>query len=148
MLFADKLVLHGLVNRTKVFNAMSEAGVLINIGNDNPYQLPSKLVEYAWLGKPIVNLHSIDNDSSREFLKEYPAILNLDIRPNSSMEEQVRKLADFINRLPIIVSENFLHNWRKQFGAGTIADEYAKLIIEKEKKVECVAGKAHLDQYS
>ncbi len=132
LLFADKLVLHGLVSRAIVFKAIEEADILINIGNDNPVQLPSKLVEYAWEGQPIVNLHSIDNDSSKEFLKEYPAILNLDTRPNSSMEAQVRKLSDFINQLPIEVSESFLQNWRKQFGSSTIADRYAKLIhLEK-----------------
>lgn len=133
LLFADKLVLHGLVSRAIVFKAMEEADILINIGNDNPVQLPSKLVEYAWEGKPIVNLHSIDNDSSKEFLKEYPAILNLDTRPNSSMEAQVRKLSEFINQLPIEVSESFLQNWRKQFGASTISDEYAKL-VRREKQ--------------
>ena len=148
LLLADKLVLYGLVNRTKVSKAMLEADILINIGNDNSYQLPSKLVEYARLGKPIVNLHSIDDDSSKEFLKEYPAILNLDTRPNSSVEEQVRKLADFINRLPISVSENFLQNWRKQFGVETIANEYARLIHGESKLREVSANKAHLEQYS
>jgi len=128
LLFADKLVLHGLVNRAIVFRAMAEADILINIGNANAEQLPSKLVEYAWLGKPIVNLYSIDNDSSKEFLIEYQAILNLDTRPKSSLEEQVRKLADFINRLPMRISDNFLQNWRKQFGSETIANEYARLI--------------------
>ena len=137
LLFADKFVLHGLTSRTKVLEAMAEADILINIGNNNPYQLPSKLVEYAGLGKPIVNLHSIDNDSSKEFLKDYPAILNLDTRPNSSIEEQVRKLADFINRLPISVNESFLNNWRKTFGVETIANEYSKL-IKHESNIEQV----------
>ena len=136
-LFADKLTLHGLVSRSKVFKATSEADVLINIGNDNPYQLPSKLVEYAWQGKPIVNLHTIENDSSKGFLRDYPVILNLATSPNSSMEEQVRKLADFINRLPMPVSEKFLHNWREQFGVKTIANEYAKL-IERDSIIEQV----------
>ncbi len=141
LLFADKLFLHGLVSRAIVFKAMSEADILINIGNATVEQLPSKLVEYAWLGKPIVNLHSIDDDSSKEFLKEHPAILNLDTRPNSSIEEQVRKLADFINRLPISIPESFLQNWRKQFGAGTIANEYAgHLYGRKERQSEVTAG--------
>jgi len=133
LLFADKLSLHGLVNRTKVFKAMSEADILVNIGNDNSYQLPSKLVEYAWLGKPIVNLYSIDNDSSKEFLKEYPAILNLDTRPNSSMEEQVRKLADFINRLPIKIEESFLQNWKRLFSVETISGEYLAMLNRTNK---------------
>ncbi len=141
VLLADKLFLHGLVSRAIVFKAMSETDILINIGNATSEQLPSKLVEYAWLGKPIVNLHSIDNDSSKEFLKEHPAILNLNTRSNSSIEEQVRKLADFINRLPISIPESFLQNWRKQFGAGTIANEYTShLHGHKERLAEATAG--------
>jgi len=124
LLFSDSLFLHGLVSRAIVFKAMSEADILINIGNTNPDQLPSKLVEYAWLAKPIVNLHSVENDSSKEFLANYSALLNLDTRPNSSIEEQVRKLADFINRLPMKIDESFLRNWRKRFSVVTIAGEY------------------------
>jgi len=121
----DKLVLHGLVSRSKVLAAMSEADVLVNIGNDNPYQLPSKLVEYSWLGKPIVNLHSIDKDSSKSFLKQYPVILNIHTRSSDPLELQTQKLSQFLQSLPIAIEESFLRNWRTQFGVEAVSNQYA-----------------------
>lgn len=129
-LFADRLVLHGLVEQSVVLKAMSEADILINIGNANPYQLPSKLVEYGALGKPIVNLHSIENDSSKEFLVGYPGLLNLNAGRNSNLEHQAQLLSNFIGRLPIIIDQSFVQNWQNKFSVEKIADEYSSLLYQ------------------
>lgn len=73
----DHIVMHGLVDREEALSAMRSATVLVNIGNDTTYQLPSKLVEYASFAKPIINVVSRQNDSSVAFLKRHPCVLNV-----------------------------------------------------------------------
>ena len=55
-------------------NVIKEADVLINIGNNNKYQEPSKLIEYMYSGKKILNICSIEEDTSAELLKIYPVV--------------------------------------------------------------------------
>ena len=63
---------HGEVSKEESFRQVLSADILVNIGNSTHYQLPSKLVEYALSGKPILNVSSVNNDSSANFLKKHP----------------------------------------------------------------------------
>ena len=133
-LFGQKLFLHGLVNRSKVMQAMKEADILVNIGNNNPYQLPSKLVEYVTMEKPILNLHTIDSDSSKEFLDGYPALLNLHTCPSNSIYDQAHELGGFIKSIPIEIDDNFKTVWRGKFGIEQIASEYFSLLQQRQSE--------------
>ncbi len=62
-----QIFLHGVVPHAGVMEAMRRASLLVNIGNRTAYQLPSKVVEVASLGKPILNLIQIADDSSVAF---------------------------------------------------------------------------------
>lgn len=70
-LLGTQILVHGPVPRAEAAVAMASATALVNIGNDTAYQLPSKLVEYAMTGKPILNLASVADDSSSRFLESY-----------------------------------------------------------------------------
>jgi hypothetical protein len=50
---------------------MKDVDVLVNIGNDSAAQLASKVIEYLALGKPVLNLVSIDRDASVAELADY-----------------------------------------------------------------------------
>lgn len=67
----------GLLPKSEVQKMMRRYNFLINIGNNNPYQLPSKLAEYIALGKPIINFIQIPEDTSARFLTGHPYCLNL-----------------------------------------------------------------------
>lgn len=130
-LLNQKIFLHGMVNREQVAQAMSEANVLVNIGNKTPYQLPSKVVEYAYTGKPILNLAQIKNDSSEDFFKEYPAALCLcDPGDEQNIEGQVAQLFQFIEHLPPPVDPVWLREWLLVFQLDSIASAYERLIFE------------------
>jgi glycosyltransferase involved in cell wall biosynthesis len=72
--------LHGTVPRATIAAAMRSADILINIGNSTSHQLPSKLVEYAAAARPILNLATSSADTGRDFLRNYPASLTLEVR--------------------------------------------------------------------
>lgn len=76
-LLPGRLHLHGSVSRDQVAQAISQAAAVINIGNTTTHQLPSKLIEYAALGKPVLNVVVVDGDTSVDFLSRYKAALNV-----------------------------------------------------------------------
>lgn len=63
-------VLHGFKNRDKTLSAMKQVDVLLNFGNSTDYHLPSKVVDYLYMDKPIINISSIDNDSTANFFSD------------------------------------------------------------------------------
>jgi hypothetical protein len=126
-----RLVLHGPVGRKEVFSKMRRAGLLMNIGNDSPYQLPSKIVEYASLGKPILNIAGIHNDSSAEFLRNYPALLNIFDDSETTPEKHASRLRDFISRCPALTGRETADEFGRRFGIESISTQYAELLLDR-----------------
>lgn len=73
-IIGKKIFLHGLVDRKIAAAVMNNADILVNIGNDTAYQLPSKVVEYLFMMKPIVNLAKSSEDSSTSFFRQYTGV--------------------------------------------------------------------------
>ncbi len=71
--FGTRIHLHGPVARDAVPDAMRQSHVLVNLGNDLPYGLPSKTVEYAATGRPILNVAVCREDTAATFLQRYPS---------------------------------------------------------------------------
>jgi glycosyltransferase involved in cell wall biosynthesis len=65
------LVMYGVVAPEAAATLVSEADILVNVGNTTPYRQPSKLVEYMATGKPIVNFATSRCDSSVGMLSHY-----------------------------------------------------------------------------
>ena len=75
--FKDNLILFKNKPKEECDKILNEANIIINIGNEIANQIPSKVFEYISLGKPIVNFFSIQNDTSKKVLKNYPLVLNI-----------------------------------------------------------------------
>ena len=73
--------------------ALDAAAVFVNIGNATNYQLPSKVIEYACFGKPILNFSSAAQDSSAAFLSGYPLLQNVQ---GEDCETDGRVVAEFL----------------------------------------------------
>ena len=58
-------------------NLMCWADVLINLGNRCTNQTPSKIFDYISAGRPIVNIHPLENDTAKKYLDLYPLTLNI-----------------------------------------------------------------------
>jgi hypothetical protein len=65
-----KLVLHPFIPREKLLNELAGMDFLINFDNNTTRNVPSKLIDYAITGKPVLN---IDKDFSDDLLKEFLA---------------------------------------------------------------------------
>lgn len=123
-----KVRLHGMVDRETVARAMAEAAALVHIGNATRYQLPSKVVEYAAAGRPVVNVVRTEADSSMIFFKGHPAVRHVVEGEEALGSEEVEELARFIEEPPP-VSPDALARWLKPFQAEAVAAEYARLLL-------------------
>lgn len=74
------LVRHGFKNRAETLDAMSQVDILLNFGNTTDYHLPSKVVDCLYMNKPVMNITSIDNDSTQIFLAGKLDLLNLKLK--------------------------------------------------------------------
>lgn len=123
------LFIHGLVNREQVFLATNKASVLVNIGNDNIYQLPSKVVEYAASGKPIINIARTEKDTSAQFLKSYPELLNILEEPSGPSPYQLERVLNFISENHARVDDTFLDKFLMPYHIDSIATSYQELSL-------------------
>jgi glycosyltransferase involved in cell wall biosynthesis len=124
----DSLRLHGLMPKDVTVAAMNQADLLLSIGNTSPYQLPSKAVEYAGSSKPILNIASIEDDSSAKFFEGRPNTLTLNTAGNPSFDKQVETLATFLNQNHGCVPASYRDEVIKNHSAETITAEYSKLL--------------------
>jgi len=74
---------------------LADSDVLVNLGNVNPYLVPSKIFEYMSCGKPIVTTYTCDTDSSLPYLEKYPAVCFIDER-DTDFAKNAARLALFI----------------------------------------------------
>jgi glycosyltransferase involved in cell wall biosynthesis len=119
----EGVVVHGKVPRAEAVTAMETADVLVNIGNATPHQLPSKLVEYAAVGRPILNLVSTSSDTAANFLRDYPAALTL-TGPDDDSVDAVLRFID--TTTPATPAQ--LHAFLAPFRIDPIADAYENLV--------------------
>jgi len=126
-LLGTSLHLHGLVGREEIARVINEAAVLINIGNDTVFQLPSKVVEYASSGKPILNIVRSNQDSSAAFFATYPDRLNF-LDCGEPTPEQCKSFIDFISRPRHAVPESVLHAWIAPYTLPNVIDDYLNMM--------------------
>lgn len=129
-----KIFLHGTVSRDQVTQAMYEANVLVNIGNKTFYQLPSKVVEYAHTGKPILNIAQIKNDSSAAFFETYPAAITLCDENEQEFAQEVNRLYNFLDKLPPPVSLETIRQFLAPFRLESVAAAYDELVVHPTEK--------------
>lgn len=121
---AQALFVHGMVARARVQEAMQDADMLVNIGNDSASQLASKVVEYMAMGRPILNLISIPDDTSAQALSDYPATLTLH-RSGAGVPsaDDVARMRAFVLHPPA-VPQAHVEQIRARFSVAHVAHLY------------------------
>lgn len=99
-LFGDRLVLKKPIDRLQLIEKLKEMDFLINIENINsPAQRPSKLIDYALTGRPILSLNpeKIDTITINQFFqKNYSTQLIVNDLEQYKIEHVVKKFTDLI----------------------------------------------------
>lgn len=84
----------GFVGSDEVSKAISEADILLSIGNSDITQMPSKIFEYMSYGKPIIHIAKFPNDPVLDILKKYPLSLCL-VESEGSQTDKVNQIIRF-----------------------------------------------------
>lgn len=90
--------LHGLQSRETIRAAMQEMDALLHIGNQTSFQLPSKAVEYAASGKPVLNLSYTETDAFAAFWGEREGLLTLKVKNGKVETASVQAWLDCLER--------------------------------------------------
>jgi hypothetical protein len=101
---SPNIELHGLRPRDEVQRAIQQMDILINIGNQTDFQLPSKAAEYLGSGRPVVNLSYVDDDPFIAFWGDRSGLLNLSIRRNRMEDEEMGKWLNLLKSADRAVS--------------------------------------------
>lgn len=114
--------LHGFITKDTVNEIIKSADILLNIGNNNEYQEPSKLIEYMYSGKKILNVCSIKDDTSAALLKIYP--LSLSIFAHEINDPLIiNELVGFLTT-PKSIDENYIELILKDYLLEAVSDKY------------------------
>lgn len=116
-----KIVYHGMQSHEVAMEYLSNANVLLSIGNEESPMAPSKIYEYMSTGKPIIHVYTYEKDPCINPLKKYGNALLI----NDEDEEAIDKILNYIKDLNNIdvkkVKEKFI----------TSTPEYTIDIIKK-----------------
>lgn len=84
----------GFVGSDEVSKVISEADILLSVGNSDITQMPSKIFEYMSYGKPIIHIAKSPNDPVLEILEKYPLSLCL-VESEGSQADKVNQIIRF-----------------------------------------------------
>jgi glycosyltransferase involved in cell wall biosynthesis len=131
------VVVHGLVSRERVVQAMIDADVLVNIGNDSESQLASKVIEYMAVGKPILNLVSVSRDAATGVLAGYPAVLTIAKLGEIPSLEVVNAIRSFVLDPPQ-VHQSHIDTIRHRYSEEYVSGLYESVLQGKQIKSSSV----------
>ena len=88
----------GYVNPDQLLQVQNQTDFLLSIGNHltgDDMSLPSKVLEYIAIGKPIIHVFGGPNDSAVDYLEKYG--LSCIIYPDDDFNENVQKVLNYID---------------------------------------------------
>ena len=92
----------------------SQSLVVGAIGNLNPGQLPSKIIEYISTGKPVIHFAEIDDDPVKQISKQFNNLII--VNTDSNLPELEDKLNKIFLNIDTFNKETFIKN----YSAGAI----------------------------
>ncbi len=120
---------------------MLKADLLLNIGSKENL-FPSKLVDYASTGKPILNVVVSDNDVSKEFMLRYNN--GLTICTESSNISNAKAIIEFIKELPPRLTYSEISSRLYMYSPSWITNKISKSTgFNNKKQVTLSQGKRY-----
>ena len=121
--------IHGLQAKTTLPSLIEQADVLINISNQTSFQIPSKIGEYVYSKKPIINISPIENDAFAAALQEHPLLLHLHISDQSISKEQINQFIRFVKEHQnSLLAQNQMEQLFASFSIQHVANAYLEML--------------------
>jgi hypothetical protein len=123
------IFLHGLISKKQVEQEIDDSDILINIGNKNEFQEPSKIFEYMYFQKPIITFTEILNDTSIQILKNYPKLFEV-TKNTVNAKSLIDDFDNFVKNIDIHINEYQLSKILEPHLIETIEEEYFKILFK------------------
>ena len=111
---------------------MNHADILLNLGNRSINQTPSKVFDYIGTGRPIINLYSIEGDTSMKYLDKYPNKINI-LEDDELIDSNINQINYFISK-----------NLDKKVSEETLLELYIDYLSDRVVENTFQAIKSHL----
>jgi len=114
----------GTVSNEESKRLIENSDVVLNVGNKNTNQTPSKIFEYISCCKPIINFYESDDDTSLKILKEYPSVINI----KNNEKYSIKDVENFCKNAKEIDAETAERIYEKMLSKNVIKsiDEFIK----------------------
>ncbi|MEO1999909.1 MAG: glycosyltransferase [Planctomycetaceae bacterium] len=128
-LLGRKVVIHGPVDRATVWQQMHAAHALVNLGNATTTQLPSKIIEYAATGRPILNVVQHQRDTSQAWFEGYRSVFHVEPRQTLESEPRLAALTAFLNTAATADPQE-IRSFLAPYQVDNIAQAYRRLMTD------------------
>lgn len=91
----DGYICHERISQEEAHNAMLDCDVLVSMGHDSANMCPSKAIDFASSGKPILHIQKIENCCAKKYLERYPDKCFI-YQGEKLTDERVQDVAQFI----------------------------------------------------
>ena len=134
----DNIIFHGKVDSEMALCYMKAADFLVNVGNTVLNQIPSKILTYIALGKPILNIIKDPGCPSVSLLEKYPLKLNV-LEKEELTERNLECINTFIlnykeKQIPFETIKQLYFDCTPEYVGGKLYDIICNVIRETEQK--------------
>ena len=91
----DGYICHERISQEEAHNAMLDCDVLVSMGHDSANMCPSKAIDFASSGKPILHIQKIVNCCAKKYLERYPGKYFI-YQGEELTDERVKEVTQFI----------------------------------------------------
>ena len=103
---SNKHTFKSQVPRDEALKLMTESlHCLVSVGNLNPNQIPSKVIEYVATGKPVIHFAEISDDPVFEISKEFSNLFV--ITKNTNIRNLKKELNNYFSEIKNFDSKKF-----------------------------------------
>lgn len=98
----NKIIIHKYIPREELLEKMATMDFLVNFDNNTSTALPSKLIDYSLVNRPVLNIkRDLDTENIQRFLKgDYSGQMNLPNFDNYWIEKICHQFLDLIEEDP------------------------------------------------
>jgi len=100
----DNIVYHGEVSSDEAMSYLFAADVVVNIGNTLVYMLPSKILTYVSMGKPILNIIKSTKCPTLSYLDKYPLAKTI-LEKEYVSDNDIKEIISFCKSAPAHIVE-------------------------------------------
>ena len=91
----ERYVCHSRISQAAAHNVIEDCDVLVSMGHDSPNMCPSKAIDFASSGKPVLHIAKIKDCCAQKYLERYPN-KHCIYQGEELTDERVSKVRDFI----------------------------------------------------